>query len=319
MRARTVSRLMRPAAVVRALLAWTLLPHPTAAQAPAGALRPLVGTWELATLQRGASLGQILSDVANPVGLLIQDAGGNVMEIVTLAGRPANMRPAEQFTTYQAFWGRFTVNPAASTATYRISGDMDPARTGQQVVRTYERKGAQLVLTETRDGAVTRTTWDRTAELEALPDYQRDAIGFWQWVAAGLYDAKDQNIRPAYRDESAIVYTPTGHMAVLYLPPPGRKRFAGPTPTDEEARAATQNSVSYFGTYVVQPRSRAVYHYQLAAAVPANVGGSFQRNFEIKANQLFLRFPPQMLNGQQVQNRLTLKRLSSLKEMWPEG
>jgi hypothetical protein len=310
---------MRYALFALALLAWVALPSPSAAQGAAGAaLRPLVGTWELASLQRGASLGQTLSDVANPVGLLIQDAGGYVMEIVTLAGRPANMRPADQFTTYQAFWGKFSVNPATSTATYSISGDMDPRRTGQQLVRTYERKGNQLVLTETRDGAVTRTTWDRMPELEALPDYQLEAIGFWQWVAAGLYDAKDQNVRPAFRDESAILYTPTGHMAVLYLPPPGRKKFAGPAPTDEEARAAMMGSVSYFGTYVVQPKSRAVYHYQLAAAVPANVGGSFQRNFEIKGPQLFLRFPVQMLNGQPVQNRLTLKRLSGLKEMWPE-
>lgn len=299
-----------------ALLAGTSSLSPLLAQSASGSAQPLVGTWDLAALLRGASV-QALSPVANPVGILIQDAGGNVIEIVSTAGRPATMSPAEAFTTYQAFWGTYAVGQPASTVTYRIAGDMDPGRMGAQLSRTFERKGTQLVLTESRPGAVTRATWERIPELEALPDYQREAVGFWQWVSAGLFDAKDANVQPANRDASAIVYTPTGHMAVLYLGPPGRKRFAGPTPTNEEATAATRGSVSYYGTYIVQPKSRAVYHYQLGAAVPANVGGSFMRNFEIKGTQLFLRFPPQMLNGQQVQNRLTLRRLSGLDDMWP--
>jgi Lipocalin-like domain len=279
------------------------------------AAHPLVGTWELQELHRGPAV-QSISPVANPVGILIQDAAGNVMEIVTTAARPVTLSPSEQFTSYQAFWGSYAAGDG--NVTYRIRGDMDPGRMGQQAVRSFERKGTQLVLTESRAGGpVTRTVWERIPELEGLQEYQHDAIGFWQWVSAGLFDGKDANVRPAYRDESAIVYTPTGHMAVLYLGPPGRKRFAGPMPTNEEAVAATRGSVSYFGTYLVQPKSRAVYHYQLAAAVPANVGGSFMRNFEIKGSELFLRFPPQMLNGQRVQNRLTLKRLGGLRDMWP--
>ena len=277
-----------------------------------GGSRPLVGTWELATVERAAP-GQALAPVPNPVGILIQDSRGHAIEIVSFAGRAASLNAAEQFTTYRAFWGTYTTDSSQSTATYQVEGDLDPGRKGQRTVRSVERRGAQLVLTESSGGhPVSRTTWDRIPDLEALPDYQRDVVGFWQWTASGLYNQSGVNLRPAHRDASVIVYTPTGHMAVLYLPPPGRKPFAASIPTVEEARAATQGSVSYFGTYIVQPKSRAVFHYQLAAANPANVGGSFMRNFEIKGAQVTLLFPPTTLNGQQVRNTLTLKRLSGI-------
>jgi len=307
----------RALALLLCVGAWS---SSVAAQSAVAAREPLVGTWQLAELERGAS-AQTLAPVANPVGLLIQAGSGHVIEIVSQAGRPASFNAAESFDTYQALWGTFTVDAAKSVATYSISGDVDPARMGQQLARSFERRGTQLVLTESLAGGgpVTRMTWERVPELEALPDYQRGAVGFWQWVSAGLFDAKDDNVRPAYRDESVIVYTPTGHMAVLYLGPPGRKRFAAARPTVEEARAAMQGAVSYYGTYIVQPKSSAVYHYQLGAANPTAVGGSFVRNFEIKGTQLFLRFPPTTLNGQPVQNRLTLKRLSGLAEMLPSG
>ena len=78
-----------------------------------------------------------------------------------------------------------------------------------------------------------------------------------------------------------------------------------------------QNAVSYYGTYIVQPRTSGMFHYQLGASNPTAVGGSFMRNFEITGSQLRLLFPPQMLDGQQVQNRLVLKRLSGLNDMLP--
>ena len=276
-----------------------------AQRAATAGLQPLVGTWQLAALERGAR-------VANPVGMLIQAANGYVVEIVSQAARPATLNAAEQFMTYQAFWGTATVE--GSTVSYHIAGDLDPGQTDQRFTRSFERTASQLILTD----AATRATWQRIPELEALPEYQEPVVGFWQWTAAGLYSAAGVNLQPASRDASVIVYTPTGHMAVLYLPPPGRKPFARPAPTPDEARGAWQGSVSYYGTYIVQPKSRTMFHYQLAAANPAAVGGSFVRNFEINGTQLKLIFPPTQLNGQQVRNTLTLKRLADVRDMWPE-
>ena len=300
------------------LLAAQLSPVVIAQRAPA-AMQPIVGTWQLSGLERGAP-GQPLSRVANPVGMLIQAANGYVIEIVSQAARPATLNAAEQFMTYQAFWGTATVEGNGSTVAYHVDGDLDPGRTGQRFTRSFERKGTQLVLTDmsSEGRSVMKTTWERIPELEALPEWQEPVVGFWQWTAAGLFNAAGTNLRPAYRDASVIVYTPTGHMAVLYLGPPGRKTFAATTPTPEEARAAWQGSVSYYGTYIVQPKSRTMFHYQLGAANPTAVGGSFMRNFEINEPQVKLIFPPTMLDGQQVRNMLTLKRLAGVKEMWPD-
>ena len=308
-------------ALVTALcaLAAAQLPSVLAAQqAAAGGTSPIVGTWQLSTLERGAA-GQPLSRVPNPMGMMIQAENGYVIEIVSQAARPATLNATEQFMTYQAFWGTSTFDANGSTVSYHIEGALDPGRTGQRFTRSFQRKPTQLVLTDAafQGGAMTRLTWERIPELEALPDYQQPVVGFWQWTAAGLYNAAGVNVQPAHRDASVIVYTPTGHMAVLYLGPPGRKPFAGPTPTLDEARSAWQGSVSYYGTYIVQPKSRTMFHYQLGAANPTAVGGSFMRNFEINEPQVKLIFPPTMLNGEQVRNTLTLKRLAGVNDMWP--
>ena len=294
-----------------------------AAQGATGGTQPLVGTWRLSGLEQaapGQASGQTLPRVANPVGILIHAANGPVIEIISQAARPASLDAAEQFMTYHGSWGTYASDGKGSTVAYQISGDLDPGRTGRRVMQSFERKGTQLVLSELgQDGRpVNRKTWERIPELEGLPEYQDPVVGFWQWTSAGLYNAAGVNVQPAYRDASVIVYTPTGHMAVVYLPPPGRKPFAGAAPTVDEARNAWQASVSYFGTYIVQPKSRQVFHYQLAAANPTAVGGSFMRNFEMHGSEVTLRFPPTTLNGVQVRNTLTLKRLAGLKEMWPE-
>lgn len=87
-----------------------------AAQTAVGAAQSFVGTWRLVSLER-AGAGQGLSPTPNPAGILIQDAAGHVIEIVTQAGRPASLNPAEQLTTYQGSWGTFTVDAGRSTAT----------------------------------------------------------------------------------------------------------------------------------------------------------------------------------------------------------
>src|SRR6266850_2021102 len=98
------------------LLAAQLSPVVTAQRGPA-AMQPIVGTWQLSGLERGAP-GQPLSRVPNPVGMLIQAANGYVLEIVSQAARPATLNAAEQFATYRAFWGTFTVDASSAKAVY---------------------------------------------------------------------------------------------------------------------------------------------------------------------------------------------------------
>ena len=294
-----------------------------AGQTPANR-QPLIGTWKLLSFERGDS-AQSLSAVPNPRGILIQDAVGNVIEIVTRSGRAARSSgpstpqdDLESFMNYSAFFGTYALDDGGATVRYRISGDLNPNRIGQQTVRSYERKEARLTLTESAPnaGPVSRLTWERLPELEAFPPYLQDVVGFWGWVSAGRLNSSGVEVRPTHRDPSVIVYTPTGHMAVIYLGT-NRGQFATSQPTANEARAAMQDLASYFGTYIVQPTSGYVTHYQLGSPNPGGAGGSQMRYFEVKGSELILRFPPEMLNGQEVRNIVHLKRLSGLAEMWP--
>ena len=116
---------MRPrcAVVLFVLVILLTTGWPVAArQTPAAVPRALVGTWRLVSLER-ADGTQPLATVPNPIGILIQDAKGNVIEIVTRAGRAASIDVVEQFMTYQAFWGRFSSAAGQKTITYRINGD----------------------------------------------------------------------------------------------------------------------------------------------------------------------------------------------------
>ena len=78
-----------------------------------------------------------------------------------------------------------------------------------------------------------------------------------------------------------------------------------------------QDSVSYFGTYMVQPKSKYVVHYRLAIPDPGQTGTSLMRYFEVQGSQITLKFPPTTLNGQPVNNVIVLKRLSGLTDFAP--
>jgi hypothetical protein len=103
------------------------------------------------------------------------------------------------------------------------------------------------VLTElARDGRPVRpTAWERIPELEGPQEYQDAVVGFWQWTSAGMYYAAGVNVRP-YRDESVTVYTPAGHVAVVYpaVFPLDARWGAGPQHADAEAAVRAEGHVA---------------------------------------------------------------------------
>ena len=66
------------------------LARPFFAQGTSDGSQPLVGTWQLTRLERTTDT-QPSAQVPNPVGMLIQDASGHVIEIVSRAARPASL------------------------------------------------------------------------------------------------------------------------------------------------------------------------------------------------------------------------------------
>ena len=90
---------------------------PLRAQRPAPpAATTVVGTWTLVSVDQNIGASET-TRVPNPRGLLVYDAAGHALEIVTRAGRAAyaanQPTPAEALTTfnnYAGFWGSYRVD-----------------------------------------------------------------------------------------------------------------------------------------------------------------------------------------------------------------
>ncbi len=133
--------------------------------APAG----LVGTWTLSSVDQHVGNAAEATRIANPRGLLVYDAAGHALEIVTHAGRApyaANQpTPAEAhvtFDNYAGFWGGYRVDERAGQIVYRPEGAVNPNIMGQELPRSYELKGDQ----PHGDGARDRTECPRRHPLD---------------------------------------------------------------------------------------------------------------------------------------------------------
>lgn len=312
---------MRSILFVVGLMLWTP-GSPSAQQSGGGGARDLVGTWTLAAVQVPTAGGS-LSSVPNPRGLLVYDAAGHALEIVTRSGRALyaapQPTPAEAQTTlgsYGGFWGRYRLGDD-KRITYRVEDAVNPNLAGQEEVRSYELSNDQLTIVSLRAQAHvpagTRWVWQRVPVLENFSAAHRRLVGFWQHVVEQRLGANGNVLSENRRAPSVIVYTPSGYVGV-HFPPLDRKRFASEAPSDEEAREAIRGYVGYFGVFTLYPG--AVFHHQLASLGPGQ-GNTLRRFFEIAADRITLKFPPAQFQGQESRTVVTLKRLSGDKEMLP--
>jgi hypothetical protein len=311
------------AAVGVLMMVW-VAPTPSAQRPADGAGRTLVGTWMLVSAEQ--MNGSSETPVRNPRGLLVFDAAGHALEIVTRSGRQpyaANQpTPAEAlaaFSSYAGFWGSYRVDEPQRKITFRPEGAINPSLMGEDLTRSYERHDDRLTVTSmpgSPDGpGSTRWVWERVPSRETLSANDRRLVGFWQHVVERRVNATTGAvISETRRAPSIIVYTPAGYIGVHFAPL-GRKRLAADTPTEDEARAALTGYVSYIAVYSLHPGM--VVHHQLFAINPAQTT-SFKRFFEISGDEINLKFPPVMNQGQQVRTIVTLKRLSGAAEMLGE-
>jgi hypothetical protein len=117
------------------------------------------------------------------------------------------------------------------------------------------------------------------------------------------------------RAPSVIVYTPGGFVGV-HFPTLNRKPFAAENPTADEARAALQGYLGYYGALTVYPGE--VFHNILGGVSPG-AGSILRRYADINKdnNQLTVRLTP--TGNQQVttQTIVILRRLSGVEDMLP--
>ena len=305
-----------------ALLIGSLHLGAQSAPSSSSSARDLIGTWTLASADQGVDVGKPAT-VPNPRGLLIFDGGGHVFEVVARGtGRgagavPAAADPVATFNNFSGFWGGYTVDVGAKTMTFRPVGSVHPNLMGSEFARTYDLRGDLLTVTapagELHTRVATRWTWERVPNVENLSPGYRQVIGFWEHVVEKRVNVTaGTTLSEQRRAPSVIVYTPAGYVGV-HFPPLNRQKFAGPEPTEAEARTAFSGYVGYFGALGVYPGM--VFHQILAGA--GNLQGStLKRFYELKGTELNIRFPPGTnQQGQQTTTFVTLKRLSGEKEM----
>jgi len=285
--------------------------------------RDLVGTWTLSAVERMG--GGTPTTVPLPRGLLVFDAAGHAFELASAGRRilyAANQpTPAEGhavYNNYSGFWGSYVVGD--QKITYKPEGAVSPNAMGVDVVRSFALKGDRLTI-ESATGAAdgqdqTRWTWDRVPQLENLTPANRQLLGFWRHVVERrVNDTTGAVINEATRAPSVIVYTPSGYVGV-HFPPLNRAKFAATLPTDDEAQAAIRGFVSYYGSYTLYPGL--VFHHRLII-LGSGQSDSLRRFFEIKGDELTLKFPPGGASplGPDGRTNVILKRISGADDMIP--
>jgi hypothetical protein len=142
-------------------------------------------------------------------------------------------------------------------------------------------------------------------------------IGTWKLVNIEQRSVRGDVIPPAAGAIASrtgyIIYDPAGYMAVSIMPV-GRKKYAGPQPTEEEAKAAITGYAAYFGTFTIDNAEGIVTH-RLQGSLNPGMAPDQKRFFEFSGNRLTLR-PPPAANGNQT--RLTWERIPDMPNLTAE-
>ena len=134
-----------------------------------------------------------------------------------------------------------------------------------------------------------RWTWERVPQLENLTAANRRLVGFWQHVVERRVNvATGAMLTETVRAPSIIVYTPSGYVGV-HFPPMNRQRFAGATPTDDEARAAITGVRQLLRRRTRCTRASCSITGSSSSATPQ--GDSLKRFYEITNDQLNAEVP----------------------------
>jgi hypothetical protein len=106
-------------------------------------------------------------------------------------------------------------------------------------------------------------------------------FGAWRYVGAKV-DGK-----PMSGPKGIIYYDPSGHMSV-HVAPDRKRGKAGSEATPDEAKAAIDGYIAYFGTYSIDERAQTVTHHRQASVQPGDVA-DLVRGYEFTGDRLILR------------------------------
>jgi hypothetical protein len=109
-------------------------------------------------------------------------------------------------------------------------------------------------------------------------------VGAWRFIDATL-DGK--STRP--NGKGIIYYAPSGDM-VCQVSPGDTVAKAGAKPTPEEALAALDNHIAYFGSYTIDEAAQTVTHRRKGSVQPGDTA-DLVRRFAIEGDRLTLNPP----------------------------
>jgi len=132
---------------------------------------------------------------------------------------------------------------------------------------------------------------------EAQSDKQR-LIGSWRHVGSTVNG--QPRLGQGARPRGIIMYDAHGHMACQVAPDRNVTR-TGDKPTGEEAVAALDGHIAYFGTYSVDEKARTVTHHRQGSVQPGDIG-DLVRGYEFTDDRLILR--PAGTNAEVVWERI---------------
>src|SRR5579862_39754 len=138
-------------------------------------------------------------------------------------------------------------------------------------------------------------------------------VGTWK-LAGTEFRGSDGTLYYPYGKEASgfIIYDADGHMAVQIMGS-DRPRFAsddmqGGSP--DEAKAAFDRYIAYFGTYTVDETQSRVIHHMQGALLPNWVGRDQIRQFKFEGNRLTLTTPPTLRGGNSLVGMLIWERMT---------
>ena len=314
---------MQRGVVLFLVLAVFAAPGRAVAQVTSIAPADLAATWQLVTLERGLSSGKPERNQQHR-GLLILDSAGNVFEWIGTPPRQEPDAPASDpmkaLDHYSGFWGRYRVDTAQKRMVFDARGAVSPNVSAREFSRSVERSDDRLTLTsldEPNSRGGTRWVYERIPPIEAPGPLFRKAAGFWEYVVEKRTTTAGEVLSEQKRGgPSTIVYTPAGYVGVHFLPINRTPTpFKGDVPTPEEAQAAVQGYIGYYGSLTVYPGQ--VFHNLMSAM--SNVPGTILRRFaefSKDGNELEVKFAPvRDQQGRMVVTSVTLRRISGEAEM----
>jgi hypothetical protein len=164
--------------LLRALAILTMLGGlPASAQQPAnppaqgGDVREqFVGHWKLVKFENFDESGAA-RDAGYDSGRIMYDAAGNMSAQLMRTGRQRMSQPSTEaeraaaYSTYTAYYGRYTVDPQMSRVTHSVEGAVNPNWVKTDLVRYYEfsADGQQLKLSlrNAQNRTTGTLTWQR--------------------------------------------------------------------------------------------------------------------------------------------------------------